>query len=181
MAKLTSAALAAHELGLAATFGGIVFGQSSLGKAVKVLPNQVDRSKVLEQSWKTFAVPKTIGVITAGATWLIGRSIFSGRFLGKEIRRLVIAKDVALGITVLTGLGAQVVGRQLSSEQPFPIEAEGTPTPGTPEKVATLERTVSILGFVQLLAAGTALVLTSALNVRAHKNPRWGAIAQLLP
>ncbi len=82
MAKLTSAALAAHELGLAATFGGIVFGQSGLGKAVKVLPNQNDRSRVLEQSWKTFAIPKTIGVITAGATWLIGRSIFSGRFLG---------------------------------------------------------------------------------------------------
>jgi hypothetical protein len=181
MAKLTSAALAAHELGLAATFGGIVFGQSGLGKAVKVLPNQLDRSKVLEQSWKTFALPKTIGVITAGATWLIGRSIFSGRFLGREIRRLVIAKDVALGITVLTGLGAQVVGRQLSSEQPFPLEAEGTPAPETPQRAATLSRTVSLLGFVQLVAAGTALVLTSALNIRAHKNPRWGAIAQLLP
>ena len=130
MAKLTSAALAAHELGLAATFGGIVFGQSGLGKAVKVLPNQNDRSRVLEQSWKTFAIPKTIGVITAGATWLIGRSIFSGRFSGRDIRRLVIAKDVALGITVLSGLGAQVVGGKLSSEQPFPIEAKASPRRG---------------------------------------------------
>ena len=48
MAKLTSAALAAHELGLAATFGGIVFGQAGPEKAVKVLPNETNRSKVLE-------------------------------------------------------------------------------------------------------------------------------------
>jgi hypothetical protein len=43
-----SAALAPHELGLAATFGGIVFGQAGPEKAVKVLPNETNRSKVLE-------------------------------------------------------------------------------------------------------------------------------------
>jgi hypothetical protein len=181
MATLTSAALAAHELGLAATFGGIVFGQSGLGKAVKVLPNENDRSKVLEESWRTFAIPKAIGVITAGATWLVGRSLFSGRFMGKGMRRLVLAKDIALGITVLSGLGAQVVGQQLSNEQPFPVQAEGQPSQETPERAAALERTVSILGFVQLLAAGTTLVLTSALNIRGQRNPAWNVIARALP
>lgn len=181
MATLTSAALAAHELGLAATFGGIVFGQSSLGKAVKVLPNENDRSKVLEESWRTFAVPKAIGVITAGATWLIGRSLFSGRFMGRGMRRLVVAKDVALGITVLSGIGAQVVGRQLSNEQPFPALAGGQPSPQTPDKSAALVRAVSILGFVQLVAAGTALVLTSELNIRGHRNPAWNLVARGLP
>lgn len=134
MATLNSAR--AHELGLAATFGGIVFGQSGLGRAVKVLPNENDRSKVLEESWRTFAVPKAIGVIAAGATWLIGRALFSGRFMGRGMRRLVIAKDVALGITVLSGIGAQVVGRQLSNEQPYPVQAEGQPSPQTPDKAA---------------------------------------------
>jgi len=181
MANLTSAALAAHELGLAATFGGIVFGQSSLGKAVKVLPNENDRSRVLEESWRTFAIPKAIGVITAGATWVIGRSLFSGRFMSKDMRRLVIAKDVALGITVVSGIGAQIIGRQLSNEQPFPVQAEGQPSQQTPDKVAALERTVSLLGFVQLLAAGTALVLTSALNIRGQRNPAWNLIARALP
>ena len=181
MATLTGAALAAHELGLATTFGGIVFGQSGLGKAVKVLPNENDRSKVLEESWRTFAIPKAIGVITAAGTWLIGRSLFSGRFMGKGMRRLVLAKDVALGITVLSGIGAQIVGRQLSNEQPFPVQAEGQPSAQTPDKAAALERTVSILGFVQLLAAGTTLVLTSALNIRGHRNPAWNAIARALP
>ena len=50
MAKLTSAALAARELGLAATFGGILFGKTGLGKAVKVLPDEKDRSRVIDQA-----------------------------------------------------------------------------------------------------------------------------------
>ena len=87
----------------------------------------------------------------------------------------MIAKDVALGITVLTGLGAQVVGRKLSNEQPFPIESEGTPAPGTPPKWRRWQRTVSILGIVQLAAAGTALVLTSALNIRAARRTHAGS------
>ena len=78
MAKFTSAALAAHELGLAATFGGILFGDTGLGKSVKVLPDEKDRSRVIDEAWRTYAVPKTIGLITTAATWLIGRSVFGG-------------------------------------------------------------------------------------------------------
>ena len=181
MAKLTSAALAAHELGLAATFGGILFGESGLEKSVKVLPDQNDRSRVIEQAWKTYSVPKTIGLLTAAATWFIGRSMFDGRYMGRKMRRLVVAKDIALGITLLSGLGSQVVGRQLSAEQPFPVGSNGKPTEGTPEKARQLIRTADILGWIQLAAAGTTLALTSALNVRGQKNPGWNAIARVLP
>ena len=181
MAKLTSTALAAHELGLAATFGGILFGQSGLGKSVEVLPNEEDRSRVLEAAWKTYAIPKTVGLITTAATWLVGRSLFSGKVFGRKMRRLIIAKDIALGVTVASGIATQFIGRELSKEQPFPVRAEGKPTERTPERAAQLERAVSVLGWVQLAAAGTALWLTSALNIRGQKNPRWGAVAQLLP
>ncbi len=181
MAKLASAALAAHELGLAATFGGILFGETGLGKSVKVLPDEKDRSFVIDQAWRTYSVPKTIGLITTAATWLIGRSVFGGRFIGRKMRNLIVAKDVALGVTVLTGFGAQVCGRLLSQEQPFPVDTNGRPSEGSPERAASLIRTVNLLRYVQLLAAGAALALTSALNIRGHKNTRWGAVARLLP
>ncbi len=74
-----------------------------------------------------------------------------------------------------------MVGRQLSNEQPYPVQEGGQPSPQTPDKAAALLRTVSILGFIQLLAAGTALVLTSALNIRGQRNPAWNAIARALP
>jgi len=38
-----------------------------------------------------------------------------------------------------------------------------------------------LLGFLELVGAGTALVLTSALNVRGQRNPTWNAIARALP
>src|SRR5438128_10414456 len=147
MAKLTSAALAAHELGLAATFGGILFGDTGLGKSVKVLPDEKDRSRVIDQAWRTYAVPKTIGLITTAATWLIGRSVFGGRFLGRKMRNLIVAKDVALGVTVLSGLGAEVCGRLLSQEQPFPVESTRRPSWGSPERAAALMRVVQRLSF----------------------------------
>jgi hypothetical protein len=181
MAKLTTAALAAHELGLAATFGGILFGQTGLNSTAKAVSNPDERSKVMDQAWKTFAVPKTVGLLTTGATWLVGRSLFSGRFMGRELRRLVIAKDVALGITVGTGLAAHWFGKQLSKEQPFPADADGFPAPSAPERARSLVRTVSILGTVQMLAAGAALALTSALNLRGQRNTAWRAIAHVLP
>jgi hypothetical protein len=181
MAKLTSAALAAHELGLAATFGGILFGETGLGKSVKVLPNQTDRSRVIEQAWKTYSVPSTIGLVTAAATWFIGRTAFSGRFMGRKMRRLILAKDLALGVTLASGLAAQVVGRKLSNEQPFPVETNGRPSEGAPEQVVRLSRLARVLGFLELIGAGTTLVLTSALNFRGQRNPTWNAIARALP
>jgi hypothetical protein len=181
MAKLTTAALAAHELGLAATFGGIMFGETGLNASTKAMSDPNERSRVLDQAWKTFAIPKTIGLVATAGTWLVGRSIFSGRFLGRDLRRLVIAKDVALGITLAAGLGAQYCGRLLSREQPFPTDADGEPGPGAPERARRLVHKASLLGTIELLAAGAALALTSALNLAAQRSARWGAVARLLP
>lgn len=181
MAKLTTAALAAHELGLAATFGGILFGQTGLNNSTRAISDPNERTKVRDQAWKTFAIPKTVGLVTTAATWLIGRSLFSGKYLGREMRRLVIAKDVALGITVGTGLATQYCGRLLSAEQPFPTDADGEPGPGAPQRARNLVRTVSVLGAVQMIAAGAALALTSALNLRGQRNVGWRAIAHVLP
>jgi len=181
MAKLTSAALAAHELGLAATFGGILFGETGLGKSVRVLPDERDRSRVIEQAWRTFSLPNTVGLLTAVSTWFIGRSAFSGRFMGRKMRRLILAKDIALGVTLASGVAAQVVGRKLSEEQPFPIDTQGRPTERTPERAAKLTRLAWALGTLELIGAGAALALTSALNFRGQRNPTWNAIARVLP
>lgn len=181
MAKLTTAALAAHELGLAATFGGIIFGQTGLNASAKAISSPDERSKVMDVAWKTFAIPKTVGLVTTAATWLIGRSLFSGKYLGRDLRRLVLAKDIALGITVASGLGTQYVGRLISAEQPFPTDADGEPSPSAPERARKLVHTVSLLGTVQMIAAGVALALTSALNIQGARSARWAAVSRFLP
>ncbi len=181
MAKMTGAALAAHELGLAATFGGILFGQTGLNRSARVVSDPRERSLVMNEGWKTFAVPKTAALLATAATWLIGRSLFSGRFMGRRMRRLVLAKDVALGATIAAGIGSQICGRLLAKEAPFPLDADGKPSLAAPERVHTLVGTVSLLGTLQLLAAGATLALTSALNISGQRNPAWNAIARALP
>src|SRR2546425_11950339 len=97
------------------------------------------------------------------------------------MRNLIVAKDVALGVTVLTGFGAQVCGRLLSQEQPFPVDTNGRPSEGTPERAASLIRTVNLLGYVQLLAAGAALAPTSAPDISGPQEKRRGGRPRLFP
>jgi hypothetical protein len=181
MAKLTGAALAAHELGLAATFGGILFGQTGLESTARVVSDPRERSLVMNKGWSVFAIPKAIGLTATALTWLVGRSLFSGRWMSRDMRRLVVAKDIALALTVAAGAGTGVCGQLLSREAPFPVANDGQPAADAPERVKTLVRTVSTLGTVQMIAAGAALALTSALNLRGQKNFGWNAIARVLP
>ena len=41
--------------------------------------------------------------------------------------------------------------------------------------------TSALLGTVQMLAAGVALALTSALNIQGARSARWGAVSRFLP
>jgi len=80
MAKLTSAALAAHELGTCSNLRRILFvnGPGEIGEGAP----QPDRSiPLIEQAWKTYSVPSTIGLLTPPPPGFIGRTAFSGRFM----------------------------------------------------------------------------------------------------
>src|SRR5215217_5674955 len=78
MTKLTTAAWAAHELGLAASFGGLLFGKLALNPNLEVLENKSDRGKLLNKTWNRYNAVNAASVGTAIATWLTGRSAISG-------------------------------------------------------------------------------------------------------
>ena len=135
---------AAHELGLAATFGGIVFGQSRARQGGEGAAQRDDRSRVLEAVVGAFAIPKAIGVITAGATWLVGRSIFSGRFMGRDIRGWCSPRTSPSASPSSPASAPRWSGGSSRTSSPSPCEAEGKPAPGTPpEKAAGSSWTVT--------------------------------------
>ncbi len=70
MAKLTTAAWAAHELGLASSFGGLLFGKLALNPTLDVLEDKPERGKLLNKSWNRYNAVNAISVGTAIATWL---------------------------------------------------------------------------------------------------------------
>ena len=50
MAKLSTAAWVAHELGLATSLGGLLFGRPALNPNLEVLENRPERGKLLNKT-----------------------------------------------------------------------------------------------------------------------------------
>lgn len=184
MASLSTVAWVAHDLGLAAGFGGSLFGKLALNPAVKVIKSRPERGKVVNRAWNGFNIVNAIATGTAALTWVTGRTRLSGKEVDRKSRGLVIAKDVLMGTTLATGAAGIITGAVLASKSKdgaTPMETGGQPAADTPKDVAALQRTVNILGDVNLLAEAGVIALTAILAMRAAKSTRWGFISRLLP
>src|ERR687889_739324 len=60
MTKLTTAAWVAHELGLAASFGGLLFGKLALNTNLEGLDNKSDRGKLLNKTWNRYEAARLL-------------------------------------------------------------------------------------------------------------------------
>src|SRR4051794_39401440 len=54
MATASTTAWVLHDLGLAAGFGGTLFGKMALNPAVKEVRSREERGKVLDRAWRGF-------------------------------------------------------------------------------------------------------------------------------
>src|SRR5438128_8414549 len=116
MATASTTAWVLHELGLAAGFGGSLFGQMALNPAIKQVSSKVERRRVLDQAWGGFRLVQGISMALTAVSWLAGRSLVSGSFVGNDMRRLVVAKDVLVGATVASGIASSVAGAMIAQE-----------------------------------------------------------------
>ena len=51
MRTLSTAAWVAHNLGLAACFGGLLFGKVALNPSLSAIDSEADRGKILNTAW----------------------------------------------------------------------------------------------------------------------------------
>ena len=185
MSKLTTAAWVAHELGLAASFGGVLFGKLALNPNLDALDDKPDRGRLLNKAWNRYNAVNAASVGTAIATWLVGRSAISGRHaLDDEANNLVRAKDALLATAAVTGLASMLSGLQLSRQAPdgaVPIDSGVSPAPETSEEAARLLRRVNVLGDVNLAALGGTIAVSTILSMKANESLRWSIASRLLP
>lgn len=179
-AILTGTALTLHNMGLAAGFGGSLYGQMAMHPAVKTIDDKKERGELLHQAWRNFSLANAFGLAAVGLTWLLGRSALSGGEIDDKTRALVIAKDVLVGTYVATGAASIGVGMAIGKDQP-PVEQGGVPAAETPERDATAIRAVNALGITNILAAAGIIALTAALNVKAGRSHRWAFLSKFLP
>jgi hypothetical protein len=185
MPKLTTAAWVTHELGLAASFGGVLFGKLALNPNLDVLENKPDRGKLLNKAWNRYNAVNATAVGTAIATWLVGRSSISGNLaLDEEANNLVRTKDALLATAAVTGLASMISGLSLSRQAPegaVPLDSGVSPAPEMSDEAARLLRRVNVLGDVNIAVLGGAIAISTILSMKANQSLRFSIASRLLP
>jgi hypothetical protein len=186
MPKLSTAAWVAHDLGLAATIGGSLFGKTAFDPAVNQLRNAKWREKVNEDAWGRYG-PITLAAHAAVAVpWIVGRVMLSGKEVSKTARSLTLAKDILVGVAVATAVASAILGRLMSKrhvrarDASVVGEANVVPDHETQEKVL-LDRILDVVSGVNLAANAGVMGVTSALAMEGSESARFAFESRTLP
>jgi hypothetical protein len=176
MAKLSSAAWIAHDVGLATAIGGTLFGREALHPALREgIDDQEDRDRVADLAWRRFSWVNLAAHGAMAATWFTGRALLSGRKVSRVSRPLTVAKDALIVASLATGIASVVLGRALGKK----VRREATLADR--EKTETLRRAVGATGLVNLVANVGILGVTAALAMEGTKSPTFSLISRRLP
>jgi hypothetical protein len=182
--KLSTLGWILHDLGLASLFGGSLFGRLALNRAVSVLDSKAERGRVVNAAWNGYNIINALGLGTATVTWLIGRTMLSGREVDQETHALVVAKDALIAGAVGTGILSAVCAAALAKQGPggaVPLESGNAPAAETPPRAQQLLRFINILGPVNIALTAGVLGITTVLAMKSSKSHRFAAISSLLP
>ncbi len=177
MTTLSSTAWILHNLGLATSIGGNVFGQTALKPALRELPDQKQRDQVADAAWSRFSWLNLASHGLVAATWFIGRSRLSGREVSGTARNLTLVKDALVVGSVLTGVASMMVGKMLG-ERTARAAREGA---SNHENVDDLRKVVAVLGTTNLVVNAAIAATTTGLSMEAAQSGPFAVISRLLP
>lgn len=184
MATLSTTAWVLHELGLAAGFGGNLFGQIALNPAVAEIQSKRERGKITHVAWDRYKTVNGASLALMAGTWFAGRALLSGNEVGKGARSLTIAKDVLVGSALVSGLGAMIFGRMLDKEVGIsnePIHSGSRPAAETRKRVADLQRVTNGFSRANVFMNAAVLAVTAMLAMKSGKSTKWSLVSKLLP
>jgi hypothetical protein len=185
MSTLSTAAWAAHDVGLATAVGGTLYGRAALEPALHEIADPIERDRVSANAWQRFTWLNLAAHGVFAATWFVGRSMLSGREVSGTARTLTQVKDGLVIASLVTGIGTAVLGRMLGTcarrgEGPAQVrEARGTARGGG--RTVALQRAVGGLGIANLIANIATLGITAALAMEGSRSPRFAARSRFLP
>lgn len=189
MTTLSSAGWVAHEVGLATSIGGTLFGRTALQPALSSITSAQERDRVSAEAWQRFSWLNIASHLAVAVPWFIGRSMLSGREVTRDARSLTIAKDVLVGASLITGISSVLLGRMLGkrTEEGFgPAESRDRTSPegeaeGEAAKTRKLQRTVGTLGMLNLAANIGIAGVTALLAMQGTRSARFAFLSRFLP
>jgi uncharacterized membrane protein len=128
-AALSTAAWVAHDLGTAIGVGGSLFGRVALEPAVRHIEDPETRGEVVNDAWRRFGAVQIGGLAVMATTWYVGRAKLGGTAVGGDgIHGLIIAKDILVGTTFASAIGAAITGNLMAKRrenQAVPMNNKG--------------------------------------------------------
>jgi hypothetical protein len=166
-----------HRLGLAAAFGGMLFGKVGLDPSVDAIALRPERGRVLTRSWVRWSLLGGPGLAAAAITWWLGRS--RAFPVGGRAARAMYATDVLLALASVSGTVNVIAGMLLASSAPrgaVPLETGMRSGPEMSRRQRGLLRTMVVGGWLQLAAIGGALAAEAVLDRERVLNPALAAL-----
>ena len=166
---------AAHDVGLAAWLGGAMFGKLAHNPSLEKISDHSERGSVSNAAWNGYNPINALGLGAAALGWGAARLTETkpSNLTGTE-KSLSVAKDGLMAAAVLTGVANGVQGARLAKQGPdgaVPILTGTKPAQETPAKAARIQRSLGVLGNLNI-AAGVALVAVNAVLAQTnHSHP----------
>ncbi len=185
MTTLSTAAWAAHEVGLATSIGGTIFGQMGLDPAIQEISSPAERDRVQTKAWRRFSYVNLAAHGVMAATWFAGRAMLTGNEVSKDARTLTMVKDGLVIGSLVSGLACNLFGHLLgkrTDEGLGPNElADRAGAEAEAEKTHKLQKFVSTTGTINLLANIAVLGVTTMLAMQGNKSARFPLRSRKLP
>jgi uncharacterized membrane protein len=178
MAKLSSAAWIAHNLGLAVSIGGTLFGQRALQPALREIESDRERARVADAAWRRFSWLNLAAHGVVAATWFAGRTMLSGREVSGRSRQLTLAKDALVVASLVTGVASIIISRTLGSRI---RDASLVESPAQEQTNDRLRRVVGVLGLTNVAANAGIGAVTTALSMEASHSVPFSFVSRRLP
>jgi glycine/D-amino acid oxidase-like deaminating enzyme/nitrite reductase/ring-hydroxylating ferredoxin subunit len=157
-----------RQLGLAAAFGGMLFGKMGLDPAVNVIKRRAERGRLVTTAWTRWTVVGAAGMVAAAlASWT---DSFGAR---GRARRASLPADALFAIACVTGALNAVCGLLLARtarDGAVPLETGLRPGPAMTARQRRLHRTMVVGGWTQLATLAGTLALEATV-ARERKTP----------
>jgi len=166
---------AAHDVGLGALIGGNLFARVGMHPSLPEIGDKRERGRVLNRSWQRYGPVNTLAVGAVVAGWA-GARLDEARpaMLSGRERDLAVAKDVAVGALLVTGIASAVEGMRFARTEPagaVPMESGDRTAPEASELSKRRKRAVNLLGAAHLASAIGVAGINAALGQTNFRRP----------
>lgn len=182
MLQTNTLARTAHEVGLAAWFGGSLMGAVGVNGAAATVDDPVERAKVADAGWARWT-PVNLAAIAlhvgGSAQLMLGNT---SRVLGqKGVGRTSLVKTALTAAALGATAYARVLGQRVMDAEP-PTEGATEPSAATPDDVAAAQRQLKALQWAIPALTGAILVINARMGEQQRPlQVAGGALRRVLP